>query len=192
MDSEPERDTGDGPTEFDSQVCQDFLDCLAAVDPGALAEQEAEYGLSGACWESGDTERCESVCASLHDELYAENPREPACGEVSLCPPTDGRWTMYFGETPGGCYYDWETVVLSCEQEGDTWIMDINNGNGGERLFYCDGVGTSRAFTCRSSEYQATASGEFAEDYLSAIGSYEMSSGDSRCDGEGGWSLSEN
>lgn len=175
------------PIQVDSEICQDYLDCLAATDPDALASKESNYGLVGSCWQSGEVDRCETVCAKEHAALWEENPREPACGELSLC-PQGGRWNMYFGQTPAGCSYSSTEVALECVDEGGTWYFDLNAWESGERLWTCDGVGGTAEFTCKSKIYASSAQGTFAEDYQTVTGTYTVARGDD-CDGVGAWYL---
>lgn len=183
-------DSPEGRIEVDSEICQDYLDCLAATRPEALADDEDEYGLDGDCWQGGDPDRCEQVCESLHADLWEQNPREPSCGEVSLC-PEGGQWAMRFGETEGGCSYNGASVELICSEQGDTWIFDIEDAQSGQRLWTCDGIGTTAEFSCKSKAYQATAEGRFVGNYDAAEGIYTIDIGDPSCDGDAYWSLTK-
>ena len=54
-----------GGNEPDAKaICQDYLDCLAQVDPGSVAESLGIYGADGSCWSGGAAtqDTCETAC----------------------------------------------------------------------------------------------------------------------------------
>lgn len=176
--------TEDGPIQVDSAICQDYLDCLAATGPNSLAQKEAEYGLLGSCWQNGEVERCETVCANEHETLFEENPHEPACGEVELCPES-GRWEAVFGPTESGCYFRDQDLDMTCVDEGTSWFFNLDNREDGERLWTCDGVGTTGEYTCTSKILEASAKGTFSRLYDEGVGTYTFEFEDPDCYGTG-------
>ena len=174
----------DGPIEVDSQICQDYLDCLAATEPNSLAQKEAEYGLQGSCWQNGEVERCELVCSNEHDDLFDENPHEPACGEVDLC-PKDGRWEAVFGASESGCYFQDQDLDMSCVDEGTSWYFNLDSRDDGSRVWTCDGVGITGSYTCKSTRLGATAEGTFSGLYELGEGTYTFNEDGSQCYGTG-------
>lgn len=78
-----------------AEVCADYLNCLAAVDPNTLASVQGTYGTEGSCW-SDETaaaqcaEACETGLAQMEDAY----PDEPVCddGSVTLASDLEGTW----------------------------------------------------------------------------------------------------
>lgn len=175
-------ETGDdGPIQVDSQICQDYLDCLAATDPGSLSTKEGEYGLLGDCWQGGEVTRCETVCADEHQALFEENPHEAACGEADLC-PKGGRWDMKSEPNDSGCYLPPLEFQLTCTETDTNWSLTLEYD--GERLWSCEGAGSTGDFDCDAERFNATLEGSFEGLYEEAVGTFSIHDNDG-CDGTG-------
>jgi hypothetical protein len=90
-------------TNGGSDVCDDYLACLAEVEPSTFSELVDTYGGSGTCWEDETTaSSCISVCESELAQLLLQHPDEPACGgtepEEAGWPFDEGAWDIEFLE----------------------------------------------------------------------------------------------
>ena len=108
-----------------AEVCADYLNCLAAVDPNTLASVQGTYGTEGSCW-SDETaaaqcaEACETGLAQM-DDAY---PDEPACddGSVTLASDLEGTWNFESEDTDGGCdgfSLKFDTMDLEITPDGE-------------------------------------------------------------------------
>ena len=88
--------TGDGVVQSD--VCADYLSCVADVDPGSFAALTGTYGPDGDCW-AGDqsfADDCTAVCLSTVTDLADANRSSDACKAYAppAAPLADGEWTL--------------------------------------------------------------------------------------------------
>lgn len=183
---EDAQDSGPLDREVDSLVCQELLDCVGASNPDALPELEAEYGLTGGCWQRGDDAACDQACAERHEILQDLYPREPSCGPVELCPEAQ---TWVFDNPVGDCWLPDGDIQMNCTQSGDRWAFTLTHHTG-RLLFDCQGAGLGLYFTCEESPYwDATViEGEFNDEMRAVDGTYTFLDGS--CDVSGDMRLS--
>jgi hypothetical protein len=96
-------------------ICADYLNCLAAVDPSALASVQSTYGTNGTCWtDEATAEQCAEACKTGLAQMDDEYPEEPKCddGEVTEASELEGQWTFEAASSDGGC---------------DDFILDFNS-----------------------------------------------------------------
>ena len=89
-----------------ASICADYLNCLAAVDPAALASVQSTYGTDGTCWTDETTaEQCAEACKTGLSQMDDEHPEEPKCddGEVTEASELEGRWRFVTTRSDGGC-----------------------------------------------------------------------------------------
>ena len=87
-------------------ICADYLDCLASVDPGALASVQSSYGTNGTCWtDEATAEQCAEACATGLAQMHDAFPDEPECddGEAIEAGDLEGRWNFESTDSDGGC-----------------------------------------------------------------------------------------
>lgn len=115
-----------------ASVCADYLNCLAAVDPGALASVQSTYGTDGTCWTDETTaEQCAEACKTGLAQMDDEHPEEPKCddGEVTEASDLEGRWLFEATSSDGGC----DAFVLEFD------IMDLEISANGSKDFTANG-----------------------------------------------------
>ncbi len=114
-------DTSD-PTKGGSSVCDDYLACLAEVEPSTFSDLVDTYGGSGTCWDDETTaSSCITVCESELDQLLLQHPEEPACGGTA---PEDAEWPFDEGA--------WEIEFLdfttpTCGADDEDYIEALND-----------------------------------------------------------------
>lgn len=97
----PAEDTAS--TERGAGACDDYLACLAEVEPGTFGELIDTYGADGSCWSNEATaDDCAEVCEEQLAQLQEEFPKEVACGYEEPNPadfPFDeGDWQIQYVE----------------------------------------------------------------------------------------------
>jgi len=80
--------TTTGGTEPGREICDDYLDCLAATVPEMLPSAQMGFGPMGTCWEGSpeSIQQCIDACAGALDTLHMTYPDEPACAECEDSP----------------------------------------------------------------------------------------------------------
>ena len=78
-----------------SEVCQDYIKCIAVTTPGELPDTQAGFGEGSICWSGtpADAELCGTACATGIEQQHEVFPDEPACDPCALggeCPTGDG------------------------------------------------------------------------------------------------------
>ncbi len=77
-------DTHDTEGESFEQTdnCEDYLDCVAAVSPDEYDDAADRYGADGSCWDddADEAEACDEACDDLLNALGDDYPDEEACG----------------------------------------------------------------------------------------------------------------
>ena len=78
-DTDTERDDDDSFEQ--TEACEAYLDCIAAVDAGAYDEAADRYGAAGSCWDddADEAEACDEACDDLLNALADDYPEEDAC-----------------------------------------------------------------------------------------------------------------
>lgn len=98
------RDEGDEETsDGGDEACDDYLACLAAVEPDTFSALVDTYGGDGTCWAHGATaDACIAVCVEEFTLLQEDFPEEVACGGVAPDPLEwpfdDGDWQIRYLE----------------------------------------------------------------------------------------------
>ena len=71
--------TGDLPS---MEVCDRYLDCVAAVAPAGLPTAQQGFGPGGTCWQGSAeaAQQCLDACQAGLDQFNEAFPNEPACG----------------------------------------------------------------------------------------------------------------
>lgn len=107
-----------------ASVCADYLNCLAAVDPAALASVQSTYGSDGTCWTDETTaEQCAEACKTGLKQMDDEHPEEPKCddGDVTEASDLEGRWIFEATRADGGCdafILDFDGMDLEISPDG--------------------------------------------------------------------------
>jgi hypothetical protein len=89
-----------------ASICADYLNCLASVDPSALAAVQSTYGTEGTCWtDEATAAQCAEACKTGLAQMDDEYPEEPKCddGEVTEANDLEGSWTFEVVSSDGGC-----------------------------------------------------------------------------------------
>lgn len=76
-------DTGDAP-EPTRAVCEQYLECLAVIDPESLPAAQQGFGANGTCWQgsSAEVQQCINACQTALEQAHGFHPSEPKC---ALC-----------------------------------------------------------------------------------------------------------
>jgi hypothetical protein len=181
-DADTDTDTDTDARIEQSEICADYLTCLAATDPAAFADQIDTYGPSGACWGS-DAELagvCSEACEAALADLARENPREAACGGDPGHPTLEeGEWMASFLTEYGGSGTDGSPMevpgTVTIESDANFW-WEIEFGFEPLSL-YCY-VAEDRYFTCGGGggAFSAFVDGTASDDALSAEGTWHVES----------------
>lgn len=185
-------DTAGGDGLPVTQACQDYLDCVAAVDAATLGTLLTSYGEGGTCWTTGQdaADVCDQACQTGLDQLHDQNPTEAACGDVEICTVIEGEWEVVITRTGGDCEFPWEQL----DSPGELTCTDASAGTF-EAEFYtlfptvfdCAAVGSD--FTCET-EYQGVTmviDGHF-DTFEEASGGWTLSS--AQCEALGPFEMS--
>lgn len=77
------KDTGKPPGTYEppqAEICAQWLECVAAIDPDRVADEEARYGKEGDCWtDTSSASVCAGECKSSLEEAFFENPLVEVC-----------------------------------------------------------------------------------------------------------------
>lgn len=82
------------PTDEDrrtqAESCAQWLECVAAIDPERVADEEALYGESAPCWDDArSAEDCATACEEALEEAFLQHPQEEACDTGKTYRPSD-------------------------------------------------------------------------------------------------------
>lgn len=138
-ENDSDRDTTDTNDSWEvPDVCLLYLECTAAVAPGALDAVASAYGAEGSCWAQGEDfyATCESACATGTQALLDLDPYIEACyaeaPAVTGCPFAEDDWVVTFATDPDSCSWYSDGMqgdaTFECDNESDgafTLVVDV-------------------------------------------------------------------
>ncbi len=147
-------DTNNDDDESFSQTdnCEDYLDCVAAVSPDEYDDAADRYGADGSCWDDAaeEAEACDEACEDLLNALGDDYPDEEACGgqpDDTGNPDDTGKDTGGGDtgtDTGGDTDTDTGSGSTGCPLDEGDWDMtlDVTLDDCGMADFVSDLVGT--------------------------------------------------
>lgn len=105
-------------------ACAAYLDCLTALDPGAVGVALESYGEDGTCWTSESAaEACADACAQAIAAAHQVDPAEPACDDGSSVSTltllgADAPWQFDAGAPEADCGYPVGLLDLDAALQG--------------------------------------------------------------------------
>jgi hypothetical protein len=178
-------DTNDVEPLDQSEVCADYLDCVAAADPDSFPDLQDTYGPAGDCWTQGEdvAEDCTTACQAAVEDLARSYPTENGCEDYAPdYALDDGTYAFSLSMEDDGCTLEqfvgnpWsmEGTVSNDIAEAE-FTLDLSDGANDVALF-CTNDG--RDFSCASGEgIDMQASGTASSDHQRAEGDWVVTFG---------------
>ena len=163
---------GDDGDDVDMGSCEQYVDCVASVDPPSLGEVLEAYGDEGSCWDGDDdlAELCFNACDAGLVDLLAVDPTATECVGDDVPALFEGQWDIDLRGKTGGMVHMYDTIAPSTvsvlsglSDDSFEWFQTF--GQWDDRILECDLDGAS--FDCEDDygsgwdDYAIEIAGEF-------------------------------